>query len=149
MPAATTVEPIVKTLELNVSAERAFHHFTENIQLWWPKTTHSLAQEDAETVKFETRTGGRVYEIEKSGKEREWGRVLVCDAPNRLVFSWVLEAPDKATEVEVAFRDAGKERSTLTLIHRGWDTRPDGAEWRNNYDQGWEGVLENYSSSLA
>jgi uncharacterized protein YndB with AHSA1/START domain len=149
MTLATALEPIVKKLDLNVTVEEAFRHFTGNIHLWWPTATHSLSQADAEMVKFEAKTGGRVYEIEKSGKEREWGRVLVCDAPSRLVFSWVLEAPDKATEVEVQFRDQGDGKSSLTLIHRGWDTRPDGAEWRSNYNNGWEGVLERYSSSLA
>lgn len=149
MTVATALEPIVKKLDLNVPAEKAFQHFTDNINLWWPRATHSLSQADAETVKFEAKTGGRVYEIEKSGKEREWGRVLVCDAPNRLVFSWVLEEPDKATEVEIQFKEQGEGKSSLTLIHRGWDTRPDGAEWRENYNNGWEGVLKDYSSSLA
>ncbi len=148
MSVTTSLEPIVKKLNLDVSVERAFRHFTDNIHLWWPTETHSLSQADAETVKFEAKTGGRVYEIEKSGKEREWGRVLVCDAPKRLVFSWVLEAPEKATEVEVQFREAGDGKSSLTLTHRGWDTRPDGAEWRQNYNKGWDGVLQQYGGSI-
>lgn len=148
MSTATALEPIVKTLDLDVTAEKAFHHFTENIHLWWPKETHSLSHADAETVKFEAKTGGRIYEIEKSGRSREWGRVLVCDAPHRLVFSWVLEAPEKATEVEVQFKDMGDGKSSLTLIHRGWDARPDGAEWRDQYNNGWDGVLALYSASL-
>lgn len=149
MTTTTSLEPIIKTLDLNVTAEKAFHHFTENIHLWWPRETHSLSLVDAETVKFEAKTGGRLYEIEKSGKEREWGRVLVCDAPRRLVFTWVLEAPEKATEVEVQFKAIGEGKSSLTLIHRGWDARPDGAEWRGKYNEGWEGVLSLYSSSLG
>ena len=141
-------EPIVKTLDLSVPAEKAFHHFTANIHLWWPLARHSLALENAQSVVFEAKEGGRIYEIERSGKEREWGRVLTCEAPHRLVFSWVLEAPEKKTEVEVQFTDHGGGRSTLTLIHRGWDTRPDGAEWRGRYEHGWDGVLVSYVDSV-
>lgn len=149
MDAAILTEPIVKTISLNASAEKAFHHFTANIHLWWPLATHSLALEEAKTVVFEATEGGRIYEVEKSGKEREWGRVMVCEAPNRLVFSWVLESPDKQTEVEIQFNDENDGRCVLTLIHRGWEHRSDGAEWRGKYNEGWEGVLEGYEKSLA
>ena len=145
----TTTDPIVKTISLNASAEKAFAHFTQNIHLWWPKATHSLSQENAESVVFEAKEGGRVYEVERSGKEREWGTVKVCEPPHRLVFSWVLEAPDKATEVEVQFTEEGDGKSSLTLTHRGWDARPDGAEWRGKYNMGWEGVLGDFVKSLG
>ena len=134
------VDPIVKAIDLNAPVEKAFNHFTKNIHVWWPLATHSLSQADAETVIFEARTGGRVYEIEKSGREREWGRVLQCEPPHSLIFSWVLEAPEKATEVEVRFEGTGEGKSRMTLTHRGWDNRPDGAEWRGKYNEGWNAV---------
>ena len=143
------IEPVVKTLSLNVSAEKAFHHFTAKVHVWWPLAGHSLSKADAQSVVFEAREGGRIYEIEKSGNERDWGRVVTCEAPNRIVFSWVLEAPDNATEVEVQFTDEGEGKSSLTLIHRGWEFRKDGgAEWRGNYDKGWDGVLALYQNAL-
>ncbi|WP_375201087.1 SRPBCC domain-containing protein [Hyphococcus sp.] len=142
------IEPVVKTLALNVSVEKAFHHFTANIHLWWPLAGHSLSQGEAQSVVFEARKSGRIYEIEKSGREREWGVVKICEAPNRLVFSWVLEAPEKATEIEVQFAEEGAGKSTLTLIHRGWENREDGAEWRENYNGGWDGVLALYAGSV-
>ncbi|MEZ5894611.1 MAG: SRPBCC domain-containing protein [Parvularculaceae bacterium] len=143
------IEPIVKTLSLNEPVDKAFRHFTANIHLWWPLAEHSLAKADAKTVIFEARDGGRIYEVEKSGKEREWGRILECDAPHRVVFSWVLEAPDKATEIEILFKETGEKTSTLTLIHRKWENRSDGAEWRGYYNQGWDGVLALYAETLA
>jgi len=149
MSTTTLTEPIIKTLALNAPVEKAFEHFTKNIHLWWPMATHSLSLEDAATVVFEAAPGGRVYEIERSGKKREWGRVSQCEPPHRLVFSWVLEAPDKAIEVEVQFADQGDGKSLLTLTHRGWDKRPDGEEWRGKYDQGWDGVLSNYEKGLV
>ncbi len=148
METQTSIEPIVKTLTLKASCEKAFRHFTDHIHLWWPLAGHSLSQADAETVKFEARKDGRIYEIEKSGREREWGRVGVCDAPHRLVFSWVLEKPADATEVEVRFEEEGDDACTMTLIHRGWDERSDGRKWRENYHTGWDGVLGAYAEAL-
>jgi uncharacterized protein YndB with AHSA1/START domain len=149
MNTALAIEPVVKTLSLDASAARAFEHFTRNIHLWWPLATHSISLAAAKTVVFEAKEGGRIYEIDGEDRQREWGRVLACEAPRRLVFSWVLEAPEKATEVEVSFEMAGADKCTLTLIHRGWDNRPDGAEWRGKYDQGWDGVLTGYARSLS
>ena len=142
------VEPIVKTLALNAPRQKAFDHFTKNIHLWWPGAEHSLSKDNIETVIFEARAGGRIYEIEKSGKEREWGRVMECDAPNRVVFSWVLEAPDKATELELLFEADGADKTNFTLIHRGWENRPDGVEWRGYYNEGWDGVLGAYCAGI-
>lgn len=146
--AETGTAPLRKTLELKASAARAFRHFTDNIHVWWPLATHSLALAAAKSVVFEARAGGRIYEIEASGREREWGRVLVCDPPRRLVFSWVLEAPEDATEVEARFEETGAQSCRLVLEHRGWDARRDGALWRGRYDYGWDGVIGQYASTL-
>ncbi len=142
------LSPIEKQRDLNVSPEKAFHHFTENIHLWWPIKSHSLSEARAKSVTFEGKQGGRVYETDIDGKKREWGIVKVYDPYSRLVFSWVLEKPDRATEVEVLFEPAGDDRCAMTLIHRGWETRPEGAEWRGKYNQGWEGVLGAYEAAL-
>ncbi len=148
MDMQTRIEPIVKTLTLKASCEKAFRHFTDNIHLWWPLASHSLSQVDAETVKFEAKKGGRIYEIDKSGVEREWGRVARCEPPHILVFSWVLEKPADATEVEVRFEADGEDACAMTLTHRGWDERSDGVKWRENYDSGWNGVLREFETSL-
>lgn len=140
---------VVKALDLNVSADRAFSHFTENIHVWWPLATHSLAGSEAKSVVFEARAGGRIYEVEQSGREREWGRVSVCEPPRRLVFSWVLEAPADATEIEVTFESTAPSRCRLRLEHRGFERRGEGALWRGRYDQGWQGVLGGYHASLG
>ena len=149
MSASALTDPIVKKLSLKAPVEKAFEHFTENIHVWWPLASHSLSLENAETIVFEAAPGGRIYEVEKSGAKREWGKVLLCEPPHRLVFSWVLEAPEKATEVEVQFADEGADKSSLILIHRGWDQRADGGEWRGKYNQGWEGVLSAFVDALA
>ena len=142
------IGPVEKTLSLKASPARAFAHFTDNISHWWPLATHSLSQGAARRVVFEAKAGGRIYEIDATGRTREWGRVRTCDAPHRLVFSWVLEKPADATEVEVIFADDGKGGTAFTLTHRGWLETKSGAERRDMYEGGWVGVLAHYKESL-
>jgi len=143
------IAPIEKTLSLKASPARAFAQFTDNIAAWWPLATHSLSQGAARSVVFEATAGGRIYEIDAAGRERDWGRVKACDAPHRLVFSWVLEKPAEATEVEVSFADDGKGGTNFTLTHRGWLETKSGAEGRDLYLGGWAGVLDAYRARLA
>ena len=142
------IEPVVKTLSLKASPEKAFAHFTGNIGVWWPLGTHSLSQAQAKTVTFEAKEGGRIYETDVTGRTREWGRVKECAAPHRVVFSWVLEKPAEATEVEVTFEDDGNGGTDLTLVHRGWLETKSGVERREMYDNGWAPVLSDYVKSL-
>ncbi len=146
---AAAVAPVVKKLSLKASPERAFSHFTDNIAQWWPLAIHSLSHEQARDLVFEARDGGRIYEIDATGREREWGRVKECDAPHRLVFSWVLEKPSDATEIEVTFADDGKGGTDFTLTHRGWLETKSGADRRGMYDSGWPGVLSAYERTLG
>lgn len=148
MTTALAIEPVVKNLSLNASAARAFEHFTKNIHVWWPLATHSISLAAAKTVVFEAKKGGRIYEIDSEGREREWGRVLDCETPHRIVFSWVLEKPETKTEVEVEFEETGPDKCVMTLIHHGWENRPDGAEWRGKYDHGWDGVLGRFAETI-
>ena len=141
--------PVVKTLSLKAPPARAFAHFTDKIGQWWPLAEHSLSHEAARGLIFEAKIGGRIYEIEATGRTREWGRVRECEAPHRVVFSWVLEKPADATEIEVTFKDDGKGGTNFKLAHRGWLETKSGAERRGMYDGGWLGVLDHYQGSLG
>lgn len=142
------VRPVEKQLSLKAAPARAFSHFTDNIAVWWPLATHSLSQGLARDVRFEAKKGGRIYETDATGRQREWGRVRECEPPHRLVFSWVLESPGDATEVEVTFEDDGKGGTDFTLSHRGWLETKSGAERRDMYEGGWVGVLDAYAQTL-
>ena len=140
---------VVKTLDLGASASDAFRHFTANMHVWWPLADHSLAGAEAKTVVFEAWAGGRICEVDAQGRKREWGRVLVCTPPFRLVFSWVLESPADATEVEVVFEPKGEAACRMRLEHRGFEQRREGALWRDRYDAGWEGIVRRFASSFT
>lgn len=142
------LQPIVKRLTLRASPQRAFTRFTANIAVWWPLAEFSLSRKDAVDLTFEARPGGAIFETDNTGRRREWGRVLVCEPPRRLVFSWVLERVEGATEVEVLFEPGAAGATELTLIHRGWDGAASRGGRRESYEHGWPTVLAAFVASL-
>ena len=136
---------LVKTVTVPLSVEHAFQRFTEQIATWWPLETHSVGQEDAETVTFECKIGGQIFEMSKSGETSLWGTVQEWEPPNRVVFSWHPGGePGSATEVEIRFsnRDGKTE---VVMTHSGWETFGERAdEIRGGYDKGWDHVLGRY-----
>lgn len=137
--------PIVKTVDVSCSPDRAFATFTRDIHLWWPLASHSLAGDSFDKCHIEPRVGGRVFERAKDGQEFLWGTVLEWTPPLSIRFTWrVGHAASSQQEVEVRFESV-PQGTRVTLTHSGWET-PDR---RADYDKGWNYVLGRYSSGLA
>lgn len=137
-----SVAPIVKSVQVDLPVEAAFHLFTARVAEWWPLRTHSVGGDSAVACAFEPRVGGRFYEVQKDGTQCEWGVVQAWDPPRRLLLSFYPgHTPEYRTEVEVNFApESGGTRVTLT--HRGWDqTLPEMAARRKGYVRGWTFVL--------
>lgn len=144
--------PVRKSVTVRASLEKAFDLFVEDMGTWWIKD-HSLTQSGQRTVVVEAVAGGRWYEIGNAGEECDWGRVIDCDRPNRILFAWQLNAdfdfdPHLHTEVEVLFEATGENATVVTLEHRelgNYGAR--GAELRGilDSDSGWGGLLGSYA----
>jgi hypothetical protein len=150
MPHLTALDPVRKSVTVRLAPARAFQLFTVRIAEWWPLRTHSLGQEKAETVVFEGREGGRLYERTTEGVEHQWGTVLVWAPPARFVVTWHPDTPpDQAQRVEVRFLpEAGGTRVELT--HTGWEALGDlAADYRTGYESGWVGVLELFAGAAT
>ena len=133
-------EPIVKTLQLTCTPEKAFHSFTEEIGKWWPLATHSLAGNKHSICAFEPEVGGRLCETDNEGTEYEWGRVTAWDPPTRLAFTWrVGEASNSEQHVEVTFSPTSSG-TEVRLVHGGWT---DSTNW-DGYQSGWDTVLSGF-----
>jgi uncharacterized protein YndB with AHSA1/START domain len=122
--------------------ERAFRVFTEQFDRIKPREHNMLGVDIAETV-FEPRVGGHIYDRGVDGSECRWARVLACEPPHRVVFSWdigptwQLETdPEKASEVEVRFIAETPERTRVALEHRNLD----------RHGERWEGLREGVAS---
>jgi uncharacterized protein YndB with AHSA1/START domain len=143
-----SIAPVRKGITVRRPVEEAFRLFTAEMASWWPLSTHSLAEAKAETVVFEPRAGGRLYERKADGSVSYWAEVAVWEPPRRFVLAWQPnpEAP-AATEVEVTFTEEGAG-TRVDLEHRGWERLGAAAdEKRREYDTGWDGVLALYGGA--
>src|ERR1700755_2432317 len=114
------MEPLEFAFTVACPPEHAFAVWATRTSLWWPHG-HSVSAEPGLTVTFEPRPGGRIYERTPGGAEHDWGEVVVCDPPRRLVYLWHLRFHRAdATEVEVTFTPlpAG---TRVQIEHRGWE----------------------------
>ena len=115
---------------------------------WW-RPEHHIAKTPFVDLVVEPRTGGRWFERDKDGAECDWGRVLVWQPPERLIFAWQITAewqydPDFVTELEVRFVAEGNGETRVELEHRDLEKFGDKAEEiRALFDSpgGWKGAL--------
>jgi uncharacterized protein YndB with AHSA1/START domain len=145
------IAPLVKEVTVAVPVERAWTVFTNEIDAWWPASTHSIEPDRVREIVVEARAGGRIVERWEDGTECSWGEIDVCEPPHRLRFSWHPYLDDRAaTEVEVTFT-AAEGGTIVRLEHRHWERlgAVQGAESRAQYDPGWDFVLGRYAEAVT
>lgn len=136
--------PLVKTVMVPTTPEKAFRLFTEELGKWWPLATHSVRGEQATDVRLEGAVGGQIVEYDAGGPVGSWGTVSDWDPPHTVSFTWHPGSdPKEAGHVTVRFAVQG-DGTEVELTHTGWERRPDGAEARANYDTGWTFVLDHF-----
>jgi uncharacterized protein YndB with AHSA1/START domain len=149
------IEPIVRTVTVPGSTERAFHVFTQQMGTWWPLDTHSIAVDQelgqrAETLKVDAREGGRIEEVLEDGSTRDWGGIVLWEPPLRVVYAWKPnDNPTPSTEVDVRFAPSG-DGTRVEVEHRGWEGLGDWSERIHPLyasEGGWTLVLERFRSA--
>jgi uncharacterized protein YndB with AHSA1/START domain len=135
---------IRKSLSVRCPPERAFAIFTRDIGRWWPlQRGFSFDRARAHEIFLEDREGGRFYERFSDGTESEIGRVLRCEPPRLIVFSFRAPGWDAPTEVEIRFAaEAGGTR--VELEHRGFGASPAMQQRGKGFAGGWDIVLAEY-----
>jgi hypothetical protein len=138
-------EPLQLSFRDACSPEHAFRVWTARTSMWWP-ADHSVSGEDDLEVVIEPRVGGRIFERTTSGREEEWGEVLVWDPPRRLAYLWHLRTDRAdATEVEIVFAPAGDAATEVRIDHRGWERLGSRADaWRDRNRRGWDTLLPRF-----
>lgn len=137
------IEPVVKTVRVPVGARTAFERFTKEIGRWWPRATHSVGQEDCESVHWDGPEGAELYEVMENGERSVWGTFTEWDPPNAFAMTWHPgRGPEAAQEVRVTFTEENGE-TVVTLRHSGFEALGDSApDTRDRYDGGWQSVLQ-------
>lgn len=96
-------------------------------------------------VEIDARVGGRFTIVERRGERDDThvGEYLEIDRPRRLVFSFGDNLAFDATTVTVEITPA-PGGCDLVLTHTGV-----GAEWGDQTNAGWTGILEGLAASLT
>jgi uncharacterized protein YndB with AHSA1/START domain len=138
--------------------ERAFTVFTQDFGRIKPREHNLLGVEVAESV-FEPRAGGHIYDRGVDGSECRWARVLACEPPNRVVFTWDISTHrqietdlQKTSEVEVRFIAEAPDRTRVELEHRNLDRHGDGWEGMRagvDSDDGWPLYLARFAELMV
>ena len=145
-----TDSTVRREITVNADQERAFEVFTAGFDSWWPRA-HHIGQSELLAAIIEPKVGGRWYERGIDGSECDWGKVLVWEAPARVVLSWHLDGnwafdpdPAKASEVELRFVAESESRTRVELEHRGIERAHAAEQLRAGVDseQGWNGLLQ-------
>jgi uncharacterized protein YndB with AHSA1/START domain len=138
-----------KSIAVSAPVERAFELFTDGIASWWPVGSHSIHGDEVETVVFERREGGRVYERAGDGRVEDWAFVRVYEPPSRIVLDWRVNPNRPTTEVEVRFVPDG-EGTRVELVHSGFEAYgEDGAASHESYHTGWDRVLDTFAEAAG
>lgn len=148
---AEQIEPVRVTVSVALSQERAFDFYTRSFDAWWPREAH-IGKSPMRTAHMEPRAGGRLYELGTDGSETDWGRVLVWERPDRLVFSWQISSqfqfdphPGHGSEVEVRFFSEGPKQTRVELVHRHFERHGAGGKTlREANDAGWTLMLGSF-----
>jgi uncharacterized protein YndB with AHSA1/START domain len=135
--------PLRLSVVLDCPPDQAFRAFTDQIGAWWPLATHSVGRERAQTCRFDPAgPGGRLIEIVADGTLHVWAEVAAWEPPHRLVLRWHPgQSPERAQAVEIRFGPEGGG-TRVALEHRDWRQTTEDAKRRENYQGGWQSVLE-------
>src|SRR5262249_47262836 len=138
---ALPIGTVKKSVHVKRSVEDAFRIFVEEIRKWWPNKDgkYTYGGERAQDVFLEARVGGRFYERFKDGEEFVIGRVVACDRPRRILFTWGARG-EATTEVEVKFVPEGNG-TRVDLEHRGIEKM---GSMAHGFDRGWDDVLAHF-----
>jgi uncharacterized protein YndB with AHSA1/START domain len=146
------IEPVRKSVVVNVPREHAFRVFTEGLDRWWPRQ-HHIGKSPLARAILEPREGGRWYSVCEDGSECDVGKVLKWDPPNGLVLAWQITAawaydPAFVTEVEVKLIAEGAEKTRVELEHRDLERYGDAAlalRKSIDADDGWGIILRSFA----
>jgi uncharacterized protein YndB with AHSA1/START domain len=152
-PTSQSASAVRKSVVVAAPLAVAFEVFTAQIESWWPMASHHIGEADCAAVVIEPRAGGRWYERGVDGVECVWGRVLVWEAPHRVVLVWQLSAqfqfdPALHTEVDVRFTVIDGQTTRVELEHRGLEAYgADAMAMREAFGSptGWNGMLDHFA----
>jgi hypothetical protein len=137
------MEPIRHQLVVTCTPVEAFDAWVDGIGQWWgPDCTPDPA--GFRGAGIEPRVGGRVYLVDATLGEVEWGRVLAIARGALVVHTSTLgQDPAHPSRVSVQFVPLDEGGTRLELAHEGWDDT--NAQFRSTFTD-WPLILARYAT---
>ena len=143
------LDPLVKTIEVPCSQEKAFRVFVNEMGNWWPLDKRSMSKmhsgKPSKSLRIDPKQSGKIVEIGADDTEYLWGTVMSYE-PHDLVsmdFHMGLPAGKSASIVEIRFTALSNERTRVILTHSNWEAYGELAEMmRGGYGSGWVIIFE-------
>ncbi|MGW6282130.1 SRPBCC domain-containing protein [Kribbella sp. NPDC055071] len=151
----SSIEPVRQEVVVPVDPRRAFELYVNR-----PGRAHPADGQSGDPLRivYEPFAGGRWYEVDRSGREYEWGRVLTWDPPHRLTLAWMVGAatgewafdpdPAHASLAEITFEpiDGG---TRVAVEHTGFERHGRGADSiRRGVSTGWAEDLHDLQRAI-
>ena len=142
------LDPIIKTIVVPCSQEKAFEVFVNEIGSWWPLDKRSMSKvhsgKPAKSLRIEPKQGGKIVEIGHDDTEHHWGTINSYDPHDSLSMDFHMGLPpDSASLVEVRFTALENERTRVELTQSNWEAFGDMAPMmRDGYGSGWVIIFE-------
>ncbi len=142
------LDPIIKTIEVPCSQEKAFRVFVSDMGSWWPLDKRSMSMmnngKPAKSLRIEPKQGGKIVEIGHDDTEHLWGTINSYDPHHSISMDFHMGMPaESASLVEVRFTALENERTQVELTQSNWEAFGDMAEMmRGGYGSGWVIIFE-------
>ena len=143
------LDPIIKTIEVPCSQEKAFGVFVNEMGSWWPLDKRSMSlmsgeRKPAKSLRIEAKLGGQIVETGHDDTEYHWGTIRSYDPHDSLAMDFHMGLPpENASLVEVRFTALENGRTRVELTHSNWEAFGDMAEMmRSGYGSGWVIIFE-------
>ncbi len=141
------LDPIVKTIDVPCSQEKAFHVFVHEMGSWWPLHKRSMSMHagaSAKALQVEPKVGGRIVEIGHDDTEHHWGTISSYDPHGFVAMDFHMGLPpDQASLVEVRFTTLADDKTRVQLTQSNWEAFGDMAEMMyKGYGSGWVIIFE-------
>ena len=149
------IDPIVKTIEVPCTQQKAFDIFVD-MQSWWPLEQRSMSTmrvgAPAKRVEVDARLGGEIQEVMANDETCLWGTFRVFDPHAHLQLDFHMGLPsDQTGQVDVHFRPLTATSTQVELVHSNWEGYGDMAEMMlKGYGGSWDLLfVDAYASACA
>ena len=141
------LDPIIRTIEVPCSQEKAFDIFVKEMGTWWPLDKRSMSMKNghpAKSLRVDAKQGGQIVEIGHDDTEHLWGTIKSYDPHNAISMDFHMGMPpENASLVEVRFTVLSDEQTQVELTQSNWEAFGDMAEMmRGGYGSGWVIIFE-------